>query len=158
MTLHKRCLVFAGLGILIGAGVHIVALVGGPSWIEFVGAPPLVVRSAIEGTWLAPAGALGIAALLTVWGLYAFSGAGLIRPLPLLKTVLGGVALIFLVRGLIVIPFLSRANWASPVETFAVAASVYVFALGAAYAVGFWCVWRSQRRAPPLHGNGTKVA
>jgi len=80
-----------------------------------------------------------------LWGLYALSGAGLICRLPLLKTVLGGVALLFLLRGLIVIPFLSRANWASPIETFAVAASAFVFVVGAAYAVGVWGVWRSRR-------------
>ena len=158
MTLGKQCLAAGGLGVFAGAGVHVLALIGGPSWIEFVGAPPSVVRSAVEGTWLAPAGALGIAALLTIWGLYAFSGTGWIRPLPLLKTVLGGVALIFIVRGLIVIPFLSRADWASPIEVFAVAASFVVFVLGIAYAVGFWGVWRSQKRAYPVRGRGTKVA
>jgi hypothetical protein len=145
VTLEKWCLVLGGLGVFVGAGVHVAALAGGPRWIEFVGAPSSVVRSATEGTWLAPAGALGIAALLILWGLYALSGAGLIRRLPLLKTVLGSVALLFLLRGLIVIPFLSRANWASPIETFAVAASAFVFVLGAAYAVGVWGVWRSQR-------------
>lgn len=153
MKRWKLCLAIGGLGVFAGAGVHIVALMGGPSWIEFLGAPPSVVRSAAEGTWLAPAGALGIAALLTVWGLYAFSGTGWIRPLPLLKTVLGGVALIFIVRGLIVIPFLGRADWASPIEVFAVAASVFVLLLGIAYAIGFCGLWQSQKRATQLLGS-----
>ncbi|WP_309629779.1 hypothetical protein [Brevundimonas sp.] len=153
MTFPERCLVFGGSGVLMGAGLHVVALIGGPRWIEFVGAPPSVVQSASQGTWLAPAGALGIAALLTVWALYAFSGAGRIRPLPMLKTVLGGVALIFLTRGMISLPFLSRADWTSPIEIFAVAASVFVFVLGAAYAVGFWSVWRSQSPATSLPGG-----
>lgn len=100
MTLGNRCLLLGGLGVFVGAGVHVAALAASPQWIEFVGAPSSVVRSAMEGTWLAPAGALGIAALLIVWGLY---------------------------------------------ETFAVTASAVVFALGAAYAVGFWGVWRSER-------------
>ena len=157
MTFPERCLVSGGIGVLVGAGLHVVALIGGPSWIEFGGAPPSVVQSARQGTWLAPTGALGIAALLTVWALYAFSGAGRIRPLPMLKTVLGGVALIFVIRGVIIIPFLSRANWASPIEIFAVAASVFVFVLGAAYAVGFWSVWCSQSAATSLPGGETNV-
>ena len=55
----------------------------------------------------------------------------------MLKTVLGAVALIFLVRGAIILPFLSRVNWASSHDVFAVFSSAFIFVLGAAYALGF---------------------
>ena len=72
----------AALGLTAGALLHVVALVGGPEWIAFVGAPASVVESAKTGTWLAPAGALGITALLLVLALYCLSAAGKIRPFP----------------------------------------------------------------------------
>jgi hypothetical protein len=146
MTFYQRCLTAGGAGVLMGALLHVVVLIAGPDWIAFVGAPPVVVRSASEGTWLAPVGALGIASLLTVWGLYALSGAGWIRPLLLLKTVLGGVALLFLLRGAIIVPFLGRVDWRSPHDLFTVTASAFIFALGASYALGLWGVWRAQLR------------
>jgi|TARA_R110002072_G_C7688950_1_gene512107 hypothetical protein len=145
MGLTKSFLTAGGAGVLMGALLHLVVLIGGPSWIAFVGAPLSVVQSAREGTWLAPVGALGIAALLTVWALYAFSGAGLIRPLPMLKTVLGAVALILLVRGATILPFLIRVNWASSHDVFVVFSSAFIFVLGAAYALGFWSVCRPRR-------------
>jgi hypothetical protein len=132
------CLAFGGIGTMLGALLHVVVLIGGPDWIRFVGAPESVVRSAREGTWLAPVGALSIAALLAVWGLYAFSAAGWVRPLPLLKPVLGLIALIFLVRGALILPFLGRVNWSSPFDLFVVASSLFIFALGWAYAIGLW--------------------
>lgn len=47
---------------------------------------------------------LGVAAIVAVFGLYALSGAGKIRRLPLLRTVLIGVTVIYLLRGLLLIP------------------------------------------------------
>lgn len=125
-----------------GALLHIVALIGGPSWIAFVGAPPSIVHSAREGTWLAPVTTLGIAAILTVWALYAFSGIGWIRPLPLLKPVLGVIAVIFTLRGLMVLPFLGQANLSSAFDLFAVAASLGILVLGCAYALGLYNLLR----------------
>lgn len=46
----------------------------------------------------------GIALILALWGLYAFSGAGIIRRLPLLKSVLGIISLIYISRGILGIP------------------------------------------------------
>jgi ABC-type branched-subunit amino acid transport system permease subunit len=132
------CLAFGGIGTMFGAILHVVVLIGGPEWIRFVGAPESVVRSAREGTWLAPVGALSIAALLAIWSLYAFSAAGWVRPLPLLRPVLGLIAVIFLIRGALILPFLGRANWSAPFDLFVVASSLFIFALGWAYAIGFW--------------------
>jgi hypothetical protein len=47
---------------------------------------------------------LAIAAIMAVFGLYALSGAGKIRRLPLLRTVLIAVTAIYLLRGLLIIP------------------------------------------------------
>ncbi len=132
-----------GLGVLLGALLHVGVLIGGPEWIAFVGAPPSIVQSAREGTWLAPVTTLGIAAVLTFWALYAFSGIGWIRPLPLLKPVLGFVAFIFIVRGVMVLPFLKQANMSSGFDLFAAAASFFILVVGCAYALGLYRLLRT---------------
>jgi hypothetical protein len=142
-TFTAWCLGFGGIGNLLGALLHIVVLIGGPKWIAFVGAPAWAVRSAREGTWIAPVGALSIAALLTAWGLYAFSAVGWFRPLPFVKPVLGLIAVIFIVRGAIILPLLARVNWSSPIDQFVVTSSLFIFALGVAYGVGLWGVLRA---------------
>lgn len=137
------CLKAGGVGVLLGALLHVVVLVGGPRWIAFVGAPPAVVRSAEDGTLLAPVGALGIAILLTTWAMYAFSAAGMLRPLPFAKLVLGAVAAIFLIRGAIILPLLGRIDWNAPAQLFSVGSSLFIFALGCAYALGLKGLLRS---------------
>lgn len=90
----------AGFGVLI----HVLAIVGGPSWFAFFGAPPAIVRSAEAGTWLAPVGSLLIAAAMGLCGLYAASALGWVRRLPLLRFGLAAMASVCLVRALALIP------------------------------------------------------
>ena len=52
----------------------------------------------------------GIAVVLFVWMLYALSGAGLIRRLPLLHPALAIIGVIYLLRGVLGIPFVLYAN------------------------------------------------
>jgi hypothetical protein len=47
-----------------------------------------------------------IALLLFVWAAYAFSGAGLLRRLPLLRTGLVTISAVYLLRGLAPVPML----------------------------------------------------
>jgi hypothetical protein len=128
----------AALGLTAGALLHVVALVGGPEWIAFVGAPASVVESAKTGTWLAPVGALGITALLLVLALYCLSAAGKIRPFPFRSSVLAVVAAIFVIRGLIIIPWLvsGRVKWSVLLDLFIVSSSLTIFAIGAALICG----------------------
>ena len=76
----------------IGWPAHAVKYFGGPA--ELRTANP--VRYAVL--------CLAIAAVVAAFGLYALSGAGKVRPLPLLRTVLIVATAIYLLRGLLVIP------------------------------------------------------
>lgn len=145
MARGETWLTVGGTGMLAGAILHLGALLGGPSWIAFVGAPPAVVRSAQEGTWLAPAGTFAIIALLVVWALYAFSGAGKFRPLPLRHFMLASVAVIFIVRGLIILPFLYRVDWRSMQDLFVVSSSAFILAIGTCYGLGLWLIRQNAR-------------
>ena len=47
---------------------------------------------------------LGIAAILALWGLYAFSAAGALGRLPLLRPAMLVITAIYLLRGLVLLP------------------------------------------------------
>ena len=89
-------------GLIAGLAViwHLLMIIGGPSWYVFARAPRYIVESAREGTFVAPVGAVAIAMLMFTCAAYAFSGAGLIRKIPLLKLALPTISFICLVRGL----------------------------------------------------------
>lgn len=78
--------------------------------------------------------------MLALWAAYAFSGAGKIVRLPLLRTALVIIAFIYLARGLIVVP-LALVKPQLLADPFALWSSLIVLAYGIAYAVGTWRAW-----------------
>ena len=103
-SLYARFTLLAIAISLAGVAIHVAAIIGGPSWYAFFGAPPQIVASARSGTWLAPVSAAGIAVLMGICGMYACSALGLVRRLPLLRTMLAGIAAICLLRALVLVP------------------------------------------------------
>jgi hypothetical protein len=124
----------AGAIAVLGALVHVAAILGGPAWYAWFDAPPFVVESARRGTWLAPVSAAAIAALMALCAAYAFSAAGAIRRLPLLRLMLGGMAAVCLLRALVVWPLL--ATHPELRNLFTVVASLVWGLAGAGFAVG----------------------
>ena len=55
---------------------------------------------------------LAISVIIAIWGFYALSGAGVILKLPLLKTALGLITAVYLIRGIagLIIPFLTSSQ------------------------------------------------
>lgn len=148
-TFPKSALMFAGFGMVAGAIFHIACLIGGPGWMAFAGAPNWAVESVRQGTWMGPAVTLLIAALLIFWALYAFSGAGKIRKLPCLKIILATTALILILRGLVFLPLLPNWKWDSPLYAFHGILSLFVLAMGLAYALGAYDLVKEQRHKKP---------
>jgi hypothetical protein len=145
----KHCFTCAAALLVAGALLHVAVLWGGPDWIAFVGAPPEIVESAARGTWLAPASTLGIAALLAVLAIYALSAGGMLRSLPLVRLTLMVFGVIFVLRGLIIVPasILGRVNWSAPVDLFIIASSAAIFVIGLALMLGLIGLHRSSRIA-----------
>ncbi|GGP50750.1 hypothetical protein GCM10009347_17200 [Shewanella algicola] len=104
-------LVIAGCLSLFAALLHISCIFGGPDWYSFFGAGENMAQMAAAGDTYPTIVTLIIAAMLCVWGLYAFSGAGLIVKLPLLKTCLVLITAVYLIRGLagLIVPFFTSA-------------------------------------------------
>ncbi|HEY2346923.1 MAG TPA: hypothetical protein VGH80_13780 [Xanthomonadaceae bacterium] len=135
MGYATRWSLLAGCGASVGALIHIAAVLGGPSWYVFFRAPPFIVASARAGTWPAPTSALAIALAMGICAAYAFSAAGRLPRLPLLRTGLAIVAVVCLLRGVLLVPFVVLHP--SLVDTFAVVGSLVWLAVGACFALSF---------------------
>ena len=120
---------------------HLAVIVGGPRWYDFFGAGPRMIRLAEQGSPTATGVTLCIAAVLAVWAAYAFSGAGMIPRLPLLKLALVAISAVYLSRALGYIPALFAAG--APVETFAWVSSAIVLAYAVVHIVGTLQLWRT---------------
>ena len=125
LVLSGRKPVLPTLAVAIAAAgvlIHVGAILGGPAWFIFFGAPPVIVRSAEAGTWLAPVGSLLIAAAMGLCGLYAASALGWVRRLPLLRAGLAAMAAVCLLRAVVLVPL----AWWHPVllNTFEVTAAL----------------------------------
>jgi hypothetical protein len=80
---------------------HMSCIFLGPECFSAQMAPPQVIESAKNGTWLAPVGTIFISAIFLVVGLYALSGAGIIRKLPLLKLGIYTISTLCIIRGVL---------------------------------------------------------
>lgn len=128
-----------------GVAIHLAAIVGGPSWYAFFGEPPVVVASAREGTWLAPAGGIVIAMLMGLCAAYGSAAIGAIRRLPLMRTAPASIAALCLVRALVVVPL----GYVHPQlrTTFELVAAIVWGAAGIGFASAFMVAWRARKAA-----------
>jgi hypothetical protein len=99
-----KLLTFTGIIAILAAVWHLLCILGGVNWFAFARAPAIIIQSAQQGTWLAPVATIIVAMLMATCGLYAFSGAGRIRKLPLLKTAMVIIATLSLIRAILALP------------------------------------------------------
>ncbi len=124
---------------------HIACILGGPEWYRFFGAGEDIARAAERGEWQPALITLAISGILLIWAAYAFSGAGWLPRLPLLRTGLVVITAIYLLRGLLFVPL--HVWRPHHTDGFAVWSSLIVLVYGLAYAVGTARAWRYL--APP---------
>ena len=148
MTGRNAWLIVGGWLSLAAALLHLAVIAGGPDWYRLFGAGEAMARAAERGSWMPGLITLGIAFILSVWAAYAFSAAGMIRRLPLIRTALVAISAIYLARGLFV---LDPAAFARPdlSPRFMLWSSLIVLVYGLTYAVGTWRAWPilSKRKA-----------
>ena len=136
---HNPALIVGGVLSAAASVLHLTVIVGGPAWYRFFGAGEGMARMAEQGSWTPVVITLGIAGVLAVWAAYAFSGAGLIPRLPLLRTALVLISAVYLLRGLVLIPaFALNPGGVTP---FVLWSSLIVLVYGLAYANGTWTAW-----------------
>lgn len=142
----NKWLLAGGMLSLLAAVLHLLIIVGGVAWYRFFGAGETLVAMVEAGSTVPDMLAGVIAILLFIWSCYAFSGAGLIRNLPLLKTVLVFICLIYTVRGLAVI--VAYYFYPSQLSVFLYWSSAICFLFGIVHLVGIFQVWEDINYRP----------
>lgn len=142
--MHSKSFMLAALLTFLGGLLHIAIIIGGPDWYLASGAGEELAQLAQSGS-LYPA---FLGAILTCiffgWSLYALSGAGIIRRLPLLKLCLVLIATLCTVRGLygFFIPlFFTTPYVVSLGGWFWFSSSLIWLTIGLCYAVGIRSRW-----------------
>ena len=113
----RRWLIAAGALIMLAALLHLGVIIGGPPWYRFSGVGEAMARAAARGSTTPALITLAIAAVLAVWALYAFSEAGLLPRLPLLRTGLLVIAALYLLRAAVLVstvlfkPAMATPSW-----------------------------------------------
>lgn len=132
-------LVAGGIASGAAALAHLLCIAGGASWYRAMGAGERMARQVEAGRLGPHLVTLAIATVLATWSAYALSGAGVIRPLPLLRPALVAITAVYLLRAA-ALPVMLR-TMPDRSATFLVVSSAIVLAIGAVHAVG---LWRSQ--------------
>lgn len=90
------------------AAAHMSCIYFGPECYAAQMAPPQIVESAKNGTYLAPIGTTFVSLIFVMLGLYALSGANVIRRLPLLKLGIYTIATLCIIRGILPLQLWAR--------------------------------------------------
>ena len=123
---------------------HLLCLYGGVSWFIFARAPSMVIQSVQQGTLLAPISTTIIALLMFICGLYAFSCAGMIKKLPLLKTAVLFISMLCLLRVVIVLPILWNSSFSDLWQI--IATSVWLF-VGVSFLLAFVSLYQQKSQS-----------
>ncbi|TWI12522.1 hypothetical protein [Aerolutibacter ruishenii] len=135
----NRWLLLAGAGSVLAALLHFACIIGGPAWYRTLGAGEGIARMAAQGHWYPTAITVAISLVLIGWGLYAWSGAGLIGRLPLLRTALLAITAVYLLRGVAFV--LLQPYFPGNSVAFWFWSSAICLALGLLHAVGLRQAW-----------------
>ena len=137
----KAWLLAAGALSSAAALLHLAFIVGGPKWYRALGAGEQFASAAARGAWFPAIITLGIALIMKIWAIYAFSAAGNMPALPFRRTILVLIVVGLTARGLaIVAPDMWRADLS---YAFKLWSSVAVLSLAACFAVGTFLAWPS---------------
>lgn len=134
----NKWLMIGGWLSLAAALLHIICIFGGGDYYRFFGAGEEMARADEAGHWMPAIMTSGIAIILAIWAAYAFSGAGLLPRLPLMRTALVIITAIYLLRGLFLIPVMIEPAMRT---SFNIWSSLIVLGYGITYAIGTRLAW-----------------
>ena len=135
----NKYLLAAAICCVVAALAHLGCIVFGAKWYRFFGAGEQMARMAEQGLWYPTIVTLVIVLVLLIWALYALSGAGVIKRLPLTKLALVLIAGIFILRGVSFVGLMPMFPENSP--TFWLVSSGICLFIGSMFAVGSYQQW-----------------
>jgi hypothetical protein len=133
-------LLLGGVLSFLASFAHLGINVGGAKWYRFFGAGEKFASASEQGKWFPALITFGIALVLAGWGWYAFSGAGIVTPLPFLKIGLSIITAIYLIRGIAGFGVLFVKSEYSP--QFIVISSVICLLFGLVHLIGLVQIWK----------------
>lgn len=139
LTSGAQALILAGLLSAVAALAHVACIVIGAPMYRFMGAGERMAQAASAGKLQPTLLALAVASILSLWALYAFAGAGLIEPLPLMKLALPTISAVYLGRA-IGFPLLKSA-FPENSQTFWLVSSGICLVIGELHAYGTVLRW-----------------
>ncbi len=127
------------MGSAIAALAHLGCIIFGGDWYRFFGAGEQMAKMAEDGHWYPSVVTLIIVLVLSLWSLYALSGAKVLFRLPFLKFGLIVISLIYLVRG--VAFFAIMPMFPENSLTFWFVSSGICLTIGILYSIGTYQSW-----------------
>ncbi|MBV1776436.1 hypothetical protein KSF73_12030 [Burkholderiaceae bacterium DAT-1] len=138
MTSPQYSLVAGAVLTCLAALLHFVCIIW-PEGFRIMGAGESISRLAITGHWYPRVAAIVIGSMLLVWAAYAFSGAGLIVPLPFTKLALTAITGVYLLRG-IAFPLLIPAFPGNSMTFWYVSSGIFLL-IGGLHVAGLIRIW-----------------
>lgn len=132
-------LIIAGSLSGIAAILHLGCIYFGASWYRFFGAGEQMAVLAEQGSSKPTIITFGVAIVLTIWALYAFSAAGLLGKLPLMRLALVVITAVYLIRGVAGFLLINNPMGRSP--EFWVWSSAICLILGVLHLIGLKQQW-----------------
>lgn len=136
---HNKFLIVGAALSALAALLHLGCIAFGAPWYRFLGAGEQMAQMDLAGHWYPTVATLVITAILLVWSLYALSGAGVVRKLPLTRLALCAITGVYLLRGVASIPLM--AYFPDNSEAFWFWSSAICLSFGVVHLVGLRQVW-----------------
>lgn len=160
-TRNNTWLLWSGVAAVAGALLHIAAIFGGPAWFRFIGATEPIIRMVERGHSFPVIVVLVAAAILLACASYAFSGAGLIPRLPLLRTGLVMITGGSLIHGIAFIPAvivwpqaMMNVYDGEGINTVLIVTNLLCLAVGMGYLIGTRQAWHMLSTRHPRLKSG----
>ena len=142
-SVSQRLLILGGLANLGIALFHLVIVIIGAPGYRYFGVPKLAELQE-QGSVVPAVLTLSLTILFALFATYAFAGAGVLRRLPFLRTILVFISAIYVLRGLAVVRHIIFLAAGEPEYLMAVGFSGAALAIGIAYVAGTVPLFKKQ--------------
>jgi len=136
---NNKLLIAASICSALAALVHLGCIIFGGDWYRFLGAGEQMAKMAEDGQLYPTVVTLVIVGILSIWSLYALSGARVIFKLPLLRLGLVVISAIYLIRSVAFVSIMPMFPENS--LTFWLVSSGIALIIGLLYAAGTFQAW-----------------